>query len=266
MIVKSCPVAKPASSWIACNDPAPSGLLRLFCFPYAGGSASIFRPWVKPLVSVANVCPIQLPGRGHRINEAPYTDVMPLVEALVPALAPYLHQPFAFFGHSMGALIAFELARKLRSQDGPLPVHLIVSGRRAPHLPQDRATYNLCDAEFEDELRRLGGTGNELVQNPEIMEMMKPVLRADFQLCQEYKYTNQLPLPCPLTALGGADDPDIRMEHLTAWREHTTGGFSVKVFPGDHFFIQSATAAVLQQVAGSLSGYRRTGPNVLSRG
>jgi len=266
MIAKSFHVSKPAPSWIPSNGPAPTGLPRLFCFPYAGGSASLFRPWVKQLSPVAQVCPVQLPGRGDRINEAAFTDLRPLVGALVTALAPYLQGPFAFFGHSMGALIAFELVRKLRSEHGPLPVHLIVSGRRAPQLPQDRTTYNLSDADFDDELRRIGGTGNDVVKDPEIMELMKPVLRADFQVCQDYKYSYQLPLQCPMTVLGGTNDLDVTFEHLTAWREQTTGEFAVSVFPGNHFFIQSASSAVLQLVARDLSRYRRAGPNVLSKG
>jgi medium-chain acyl-[acyl-carrier-protein] hydrolase len=266
MLLKSAYLTKPDQSWIACKSPAPSGLLRLFCFPYAGGSASMFRAWIKPLSPVVEVLPVQLPGRGDRINEAAFTDLTPLVEALVKALAPYLDTPFAFFGHSMGALISFELARKLRSDHGPMPVHIIASGRRAPQIAQDRMTYNLGDADFEEELIRLGGTSNEIVKHPEIMELIRPLLRADFQVCQEYKYTHQPPLPCPLTVIGGADDPDVRIDHLNAWREQTTREFSVSTLPGDHFFIQSASAAVLQLVARDLGRFRRAGPNVLSRG
>jgi medium-chain acyl-[acyl-carrier-protein] hydrolase len=266
MTMKSSIVAKQASPWVACNNPPPGGLLRLFCFPYAGGSASIFRAWNKRLSSVAQVCPVQLPGRGERINEVAFTGLVPLIDALVSALAPNLQEPFAFFGHSMGALIAFELARKLRSEHGPLPIHIIVSGRRAPQIPQDSLTYNLGETEFDDELLRLGGIGKEVVEDPEIMQLVKPMIRADFQVCQEYKYCYQLPLPCPLTVLGGSDDPDVRMEHLTPWREQTSGEFAISTFPGEHFFIQSASDAVLRVVERDLSRYRRAGPNVLSRG
>jgi medium-chain acyl-[acyl-carrier-protein] hydrolase len=266
MILKSSNVVKSAPSWIVGSHSAPSGLPRLFCFPYAGGSAGIFRTWGKELSSVAHVCPVQLPGRGERINEPAFTGLTRLIEALVTALAPSLHSPFAFFGHSMGALIAFELARKLRSEHGPLPVHIFASGRRAPQIPQDRLTYNLGEADFDDELKRLGGTGNEVAANPEIMQLMKPLLRADFQLCQEYKYTHQFPLQIPFTVMGGSDDPDVKIEHLNAWREQTTGDFAVSMLPGDHFFIRSANAALLELLERDLIRYRRTGPKVLSSG
>ena len=226
----------------------------------------MFRDWQHSFPAQIQICPVELPGHGTRALERPYAGMPELIEALEEGLGPWLAEPFAFFGHSMGALIAFELVRKLRSEHGPLPVHLIVSGRRAPQLPQDRTTYNLSDADFDDELRRIGGTGNDVVKDPEIMELMKPVLRADFQVCQDYKYSYQLPLQCPMTVLGGTNDLDVTFEHLTAWREQTTGEFAVSVFPGNHFFIQSASSAVLQLVARDLSRYRRAGPNVLSKG
>lgn len=258
---------RSAPSWIAYNSVSTNIGVRLFCFPYAGGAANIFRPWVKQLSHVADVYPIQLPGRGDRITEPSLTSTVPMVDALVKNLAPYFDRPFAFFGHSMGALIAFELARKLRSEHGPLPVHIIVSGRRAPHLPRDfPITFDLPDREFEEELKRLGGTGKEVVENPEIMGLMKPTLRADFQLCQEYNYIDQGPLGCPFTVLGGTDDPDVKLEHLAPWKEHTTGECLIKLLPGDHFFIHSASAETLQILSRDLAKFKRIGPRVLSRG
>ncbi len=238
--------------WFAVQKPARETRLRLFCFPYAGGTAQIYRAWGAGLPGTIEVCAAQIPGRGPRMNEAPYTNLAPLVEALTGAVAPLLDKPFAFFGHSMGAMIAFELARALQRERGVSPLHLFVSGRRAPQLPDDEPpTYNLPHDEFLEELRRLNGTPEEVLRHPEMMELLLPIIRADFSAVQTYDYRPGPPLDCPVTAFGGTEDHEVGRDDLEAWREQTSAGFSVQMFRGDHFFLHDAQP-LLQSVAHQL--------------
>jgi medium-chain acyl-[acyl-carrier-protein] hydrolase len=189
-----------------------------------------------------------------------------LITALYQELLPYLDKPFVFFGHSLGALLSFELARKL-SQDCQLePLHLFVSGRSAPQLPDTRpTTYSLPDEEFVKELRRLNGTPAEVLDQPELLQLIAPTLRADFELCETYEHLTAPPLKCSITALGGLYDEDVPREKLEPWREHTSASFSLKMLPGDHFFLHSSESMLLQiltlELNAVLSGlnYRRVG-------
>lgn len=236
--------------WLNLVQHNPKASLRLFCFPYAGGAASIFRNWADHLPADFEVCPVQLPGRGPRMREASFVRVPHLITALCRELLPYLDKPFVFFGHSLGALISFELARKL-SQDYQLePLHLFVSGRRAPQLPDTSpTTYDLPDEEFVKELRRLNGTPTEVLDQPELLQLITPTLRADFELCETYEHLTGPPLKCSITALGGVCDEDVPREQLEPWREHTSTSFSLKMLPGDHFFIHSSESMLLQILA-----------------
>ena len=235
-----------ATLWFTSPRPNPRALLRLFCFPYAGGGAAIYRVWPHSLPSEVEVCVTHLPGRGTRLREQPFTSLDALVEAAAEAIAPLLDKPFAFFGHSMGAMISFELARRLREQDRPQPAYLFISGRRAPHLPNhDPITYNLPEVELVRELRRLNGTPREVLEHPELMELMIPLLRADFSVVETYVYRPGVPLDCPLTVFGGLEDSDVSREQLEAWREHITGKFALRMLPGDHFFLNDAQAQPL---------------------
>jgi medium-chain acyl-[acyl-carrier-protein] hydrolase len=242
------------SVWINCQKPNPAADMRLFCFPYAGGGAGVFREWPKQLPATVEVCAVKLPGRGTRLHEPAYTSLPPLVEAIAEGLAPHLRdKPFAFFGHSMGALVGFELARLLRGRGEPSPAHLFVSGSRAPHLPTPRPhIYALPEAELIEELRRLGGTPREVLEHPELMQLMLPIIRADFSVCQTYAHREGPPLDCPVTAFGGLQDEDIEREHVAAWRRQTTSTFSARMLPGDHFFLHTAQPQLLTAVAGEL--------------
>jgi surfactin synthase thioesterase subunit len=232
--------------WLAPYKENPAAQLRLFCFPYAGGGAPIYSRWVKSLPPQVEVCPVQLPGRGGRLLETPFTRMGPLVQDLTRELRPYSDKPFAFFGHSMGAAIGFEIARLLRREGAPSPAHLFVSGRRAPQLQRpERPTYNLPEAELIEELRRLKGTPAEVLEHPELMKVLLPVLRADFELIQTYEPRDEPPLDIPLTAFGGLEDDEVGREGLEGWRAHTIRAFSLRVFPGDHFYLTASQQLLL---------------------
>lgn len=241
--------AAARGQWLAARTLNPHARLRLFCFPYAGGNALIYRKWPEafPASSGVEVLPLQLPGRGNRLNEPAFARCEPLVETLAAALSPHFDRPFAFFGHSMGAMIAFELARLLQLRGHPGPQHLFASGSPAPHLRSDESpTYNLPDAEFIEELRRLKGTPTQVLENPELMQLMMPLLRADFALTQTYVYREGPKLNCPFTVFGGREDEEVRGEKISAWCELTSGGCSLKVLDGGHFFIHTAEEQLLQ--------------------
>ena len=245
--------ATTTSPRLCYHRPNPQASLRLFCFPYAGGRNLIFRGWQEGLPAAVEVCPVELPGRGRRLREPPFTKLTTLVEATAEAILPLLDKPFAFFGHSMGAMISFELARRLRREHAPTPVHLFVSGRRAPHIPDtDPPTYDLPEPEFLDELRRLNGTPQEVLEHAELIQLMMPLLRADFEVVQTYRYTPGPPLDCPITAFGGLHDVEVPREYLEAWRDYTAAGFTLRMMPGDHFFLHTAQRLLLQVLAQEL--------------
>jgi medium-chain acyl-[acyl-carrier-protein] hydrolase len=184
-----------ANLWIAFPKPNPRAQLRLFCFSYAGGGASVFYPWSQTLPPNIELRPLQLPGRENRLDEPIYRGLGPLLHALAPALQPYLDVSFAFFGHSLGALVSFELARRLRRQHLPTPVHLFVSGCGAPQIRRlDAPIHTLPDAAFIEKLRRFDGTPAALLENPDIMKLFLPILRADFAL-SEPSAGSQWPAP-----------------------------------------------------------------------
>jgi surfactin synthase thioesterase subunit len=246
-------IKKQTSPWVAEPKPKPQARLRLFCFPYAGGSSLIYRNWPDTLSNDVEVYLLQLPGRASRMQEPARTRLDALVPDIAQAVMPYLNKPFAFFGHSMGALISFELARYLRRAQSPAPAQLFVSGRAAPQIVDaEPATYNLPEDEFIEELRRLNGTPKEVLEHPELMRLMIPLLRADFSVCQTYAYTSEPPLDCPITALGGLQDRDVPRENLEAWREQTTSAFNLRMLPGDHFFLNTEQAQILRLVSQEL--------------
>jgi medium-chain acyl-[acyl-carrier-protein] hydrolase len=242
--------------WIVCSHPRPQAKLRLFCFHYAGGGTLSFRGWSNHLPPTIEVCCIQLPGREQRLADPPFTRLEPLLQALVPAILPTLNQPFAFFGHSMGALIAFELARSLHHTHNNVPQHLFASGYRAPQLPNpDPPIHTLPDAAFINELRRLNGTPEAVLANRELMELLLPTLRADFALIETYTHRDEPALTCPITVFGGLSDPEVSQEELVAWQQHTQVAFSLQMFPGDHFFLHSAQSQMLRSMESSLRLY-----------
>ena len=248
-------VTSVLDSWITCRKPNPQARLRLFCFPYVGGGVSIFRAWSDGLPADVEVCPVQLPGRGTRLMEPPFTQLSPLVQALAEALFPLLDKPFAFFGHSLGALVSFELARQLRRQYGVgvQPVHLFVSADRAPQIAyRDRLIHSLPEKEFFVELRRLNGTPGEVLEDEELMQTMLPVLRADFAVHETYIYSTEPPLNCPISTYGGLQDHKVSRGDLEAWCDQTSVSFSLRMFPGDHFFLNTTRPVLLRVLSQEL--------------
>lgn len=243
-----------SSVWFVRPSPQPQARLRLFCFPYAGGSAQSYHDWQRRLPQDVELCAAQLPGRGRRIREAPLPSIAANVEQLASDIVPLLDVPFAFFGHSMGALLAFELARRLRDDAAPTPALLFASGCAAPHLPRrTREMHALPDQELIAELQRLNGTPPEVLEHPELMQMLMGFLRADFEAVETYRYSPGPPLTCPISALGGLRDPDVRRAELEAWRDHTAGDCAVRMFDGDHFFTHQVEPLLLEVIAWELA-------------
>lgn len=235
--------------WIVSPVENPGQPLRLICLPYAGGGASVFYRWPRYLSPEIQLCAVQLPGRQARLMEPPYTRLMPFVETLSRVLGPFLTAPYALYGHSLGALICFELARQVRRQGGRNPEHLFASGCRAPRLPDpDPPIHGLPAPEFFTELQRRYGTPQELLGNAELMTLMLPTLRADLEMAETYCYTDEPPLDCPVSAFGGQSDPRVGHNDLEAWREETSGPFDVRMFPGDHFYLSTAQARLVTMI------------------
>jgi|WetSurMetagenome_2_1015567.scaffolds.fasta_scaffold31754_3 medium-chain acyl-[acyl-carrier-protein] hydrolase len=237
------------TQWVIGPGRSAVARCRLFCFPHAGGSASFFAPWVSMASNAIEVCPVELPGRGSRIREEAFHELAPMVDALVTELRPWLQLPFAFFGHSMGALIAYELSRELAGRAAQTPVSIYVSGNAAPHIPQrETPVHGLEDDAFVRELRRLGGTPDAVLENRELLALLLPVLRSDFAVCETYCHQNGSPLACPIVAFGGLSDRFISAEALKAWAGHTSASFCCHLMPGGHFYLMQHMQAVLSLV------------------
>jgi medium-chain acyl-[acyl-carrier-protein] hydrolase len=185
--------------------------------------------------------------------EPSFSQLTPLIEALVEALLPLLDKPFALFGHSLGSLVCFELARQLRAKHQARPVRLFVSAGPAPQIPHPGTPiHNLPDKDFSADLCRLNGTPRELLNDKELMDIVLPSLRADFALYESYQYSPAPPLNCPISTYGGLNDHEVKHDDLEAWRDQTTASFSIRMFPGDHFFLKTAQSLLLRALSQEL--------------
>jgi len=224
--------------------------MKLFCFPYAGASATVYARWRRCLPDWLEVKPVELPGRGMRFDEPPQSDLNALAGQLADELRPATGGRYALFGHSLGALLALEVAHRLAADPGGTPSGLFVSGTHAPSR-RDTTRYARLrtDRELIAELRRLNGTPPEVLDNPEFLALTLPVLRADFALCADYRHRSRPPLGCALHVFGGTRD-ETTPDTLGAWREETHGDFFLDILDGDHFFIRQREDEVLGLIRG----------------
>jgi medium-chain acyl-[acyl-carrier-protein] hydrolase len=244
------------TSWIVTTVANPRARLRLFCVPHAGSGASAYARWAHALPTDVEVCAIQMPGREGRLREPPLTRWDDVRDALAEALRPRTDKPFALFGHSLGALVAFELASRFSGDRSRPFTHLFVSGCRAAHLPLDEAPiHHLPAEELVRELQRSRGTPDEVFESRELLDHFLPTLRADLCLYESYETRTARPedaLPVPISAYGGLEDDRVPAPALQAWRAHTTAAFRHVMFSGGHFFLKEHRAAVLSQLSAEL--------------
>jgi surfactin synthase thioesterase subunit len=229
----------------------PAGPLTLFCLPYAGGSAAAYLPWQRLQPVGLLIKPVELPGHGRRLDEEPVDDLDALVARLATELAGQLPARYALFGHSLGALIGFELTHTFARQGLPSPQALFVSASSAPSRRDDARYLALAATDhalLKDELRRLGGTPEELLDNEELMALMLPIVAADFRLCASFAKRDRPQLSCPLHVFGGEHDTSVPAAALAAWQRETRGSFSVERFDGGHFYLQRHAETLLRRI------------------
>lgn len=235
--------------WLQRERPRPGARVRLFCFAHAGGGPVVFRSWRSHLGPEIELCPIVLPGRESRRREPACHRMHQVVEPLAEAIASVADMPFAFFGHSMGAAIAYEVARRLASASVGEPSRLFLSGRRAAQLPARRSPFHvLPDREFLSVLATLNGTPPEVLADPELIKVFLPCLRADFELIETYEPAPGPRLACPVSAFCGDKDPEVNASELAAWSRVTSGEFRSRMFDGDHFYLQGANEELLMRI------------------
>lgn len=246
---------------VRCAVRRPAATSRLICLPHAGASAAVYDRWGQTLPASMEVMAVQLPARGHLLLEKPYEELEPLVESLAREIATLADKPFALLGHSMGALIGFEVARELRRAHAIEPLALFASACLAPHLPRRvPSIHRLPLASFWDAIAELGGTPEEILGNAEVRQLVEPGLRADFALCETYRYRGGRPLGCPIAAYRGTSDAWVSEEDMQGWERHTSRGFTAEMISGGHFYIHTAhdamTASVTRTLIGLASGSR----------
>ncbi|WP_016909315.1 thioesterase II family protein [Streptomyces xiaopingdaonensis] len=245
--------------WIQRCSPGPPGATRLVLFPHAGGSASYYRPFCLSLGDRLDVCALQYPGRQDRHTEPCVTDLHRLADLVFARLRTMAERPLAFLGHSMGALLAYEVTRRFERELGTSPVRLFVSGRRAPSCPRTEHVDLTGDDGLLSEVRELSGTDPQVLGDEEMRKLILQPLRADYQALQSYRFVPEPPVGCPVTALSGTSDPRTHEDEAAAWREHTTGEFDMRLFPGGHFFLSERVEDVAAFVARRLSAVPQSG-------
>lgn len=239
-----------SNPWLKISRPHPEARLRLFCLPFAGGGASTFQQWHKLLPAHVEVAAYAFPGREGRIREPSITRLDVLIENLVNATLPYLDKPFVIFGHSMGAFISYELIKALEKK-GFKPECLIVSGSRAPHVPEEEhKLYLLPDDELIEQLStRYHAIPEMFLNDKAFMALLLPILRADIELIETYIYQETKPLDCPIFSFGSVDDPETTLENVESWRQYTHTSFATKMFPGGHFYINTQQEVLLKALS-----------------
>ncbi|MGW6205342.1 thioesterase II family protein [Streptomyces sp. NPDC055089] len=239
--------SRETGPWIRRFHPAPEARTRLVCFPHAGGSATYYFPVSRALSPVIDVLAIQYPGRQDRRQEPCVEDIEELADLVVEELGPWKDLPLTLFGHSMGATLAFEVARRLEAA-GTSPGTLFASGRRAPSRVRDERVHLADDDRLIADITQLSGTDAAVLGDPEILRMILPAIRSDYKAAETYRYRPGPPLGLDVVALVGDTDQQVTVDEAAAWREHTTASFELQVFPGGHFFLDSHVAPVLDLI------------------
>jgi medium-chain acyl-[acyl-carrier-protein] hydrolase len=242
-----------STPWLPVRAPEVPGGIRLFCFPHAGAGGLAYHGWSRVLPPAIQVLPVLPPGRETRLRETPYTSIEPYVDDLATALAPELRAPYALFGHSLGALVAFELTRRLRSHRLAAPVHLFVSGRMAPQLTEHRRIlHRLPAGDLAKELAALGGIPGHIDLGDHRLSYLLAALRADLAVNESYTFRGEPALDTAVTALGGTADPRVNESELAAWRAQTSGPFALRTYRGGHFYLSEHRGALLSHIMQTL--------------
>ena len=231
----------------------PDPRARLICFPHAGAGAGSYRTWPALLPPDIELVAVQLPGREDRVGDAPFTRAEPMIRSVLQALRPYLDLPAAFFGHSGGALLAYESARGLMRRLGISPAWLILSGQNAPDRGQQERLHRLPDSKLAERMRELDGTDPEILDHPDALRDLLPVLRTDFMVWETYRFTPESGVAVPIDVLGGDRDRCTDDAGLAGWREWTSGPVTVRMFPDGHFFLHQARGEIVGLIADRLS-------------
>jgi len=248
--VSGLPTARP-TTWYRVYAPRPKATLRLVCFPHAGGGASVFHGWAERLRESIELVAVQYPGRQDRSHEEPIADLETLADEVVAVLAPLFDRPVAFFGHSLGATVAFEVARRLRPRFPTPLAHLIVSARKSP-ADCTTSGYDFSrDEDLRRYLTRLGDGAALVLRNPDLWQLLVPPLRADLVMSQRYRYAAGAPLTCPLTLIAADGDHSCTIDDMRAWSGYTIGAAEERAVPGDHYYVDSPPDELFTILAGA---------------
>ena len=233
---------KPDNPWVTVTHENPNAKMRLFLFHYAGGATSLYRDWYTDLPKDLELCAIQLPGREERLDETPYRDFFPMIQAAAKAITPFLDKPYIFFGHCMGGLTSFEVVRQLRRQNSPLPLHMFISAFIGPHIPRperESIIFNIPEGMVDDFFVELGGTPQEVLDNLGLMTLARVVMDADLDLLRSYEYIDEAPLDIPISTFGAVQDKLVIVEEIEQWQKQTTREYDLTMYAGNHFYMQT---------------------------
>lgn len=242
------------TEWLVNLSPAPGGRTNVICLPYAGGGVAAFHGWPARLPAELDLWVVRPPGRESRLLQPPIRDLHTMVAELTPDVVPLTRRPYVVFGHSMGALLAYELVRALVGRGLPPPAWLVVSGHAAPHVAVPGELHKLPEHQLIQRLREYGATPQDLLASPELLRLFLPTIRADLAVAETYRHRPGPKLTCPVAAYRGRDDPEVTHDQCAAWAEVTTGRCVVKDFPGGHFFLEDGRDDMLGHLSALLTG------------